>query len=297
MLFALLTGCGANSTSPSTDSSHLGTAGARTLPIQAYALTPEQEKVVYRATQQLADACMRKQGYDVGLPDRLTPPPGGHIDGFLDRRYAAVYDEATARRYGYHVPRYVDVPRLPPTDPRFTPEAVQALFGTDSEKNSVESVNVAAGRTSYGGCMREAELKLAKGTSYVADIGQGLAQPVRLLNLDPAPADDPRVNAAQAAWSACMATKGYQVARTIGDDNQVPKLDLNTPLPSPAEIAEAVTDVHCQQRTKVVDIYFTVESEYELKKINEQPEVFAQIKRENAELVARAAALVGSDVR
>lgn len=54
-------------------------------------------------------------------------------------------------------------------------------------------------------------------------------------------------------------------------------------------------EVKCQQRTKVVDIWFDVESEYQRMKIDQQAEVFAETKKENDELIQRAADVLGEE--
>jgi hypothetical protein len=292
----LLAGC---STSGAEGSDHDAAggdrgSGARTLPIEAYILTADQRKVVHRAVQHLANECMKRQGFDVGLPDLYQPTVNGRAYGFLDRRYAAVNDEKTARQYGLHVPLYVENPR-PPAEPEMSQEAIGALWGPPGSGHARDDVDVSRGRLSSGGCVGQAESQLALGTHYIDGIGEGYAGPVRILNLDNTPDEDPRVIAAQAAWSSCMAEAGYQLKSTL-DDQAVPGVDLATPLPSRAEVALAVREVRCQDRTKVVDIAFEVESEYEVKKIDEQAEVFAEIRKENEELIQRAADLLGEEV-
>lgn len=266
----------------------------QTLPIQALMLTRTQDSLVHRAMQRLVAPCMKAQGFDVGLPDQLQPPAGGHQPDFLDRRYDPVYDETTARKYGYHLPSQVDLPQLPPEDPRMTPAARDALFGTDAEEHTDGEVDIAAGRTAGGGCTGLAEKRLGAEMSYVSPATYW-SQPVRLLALDPTSADDPRVLAAQKKWSTCMAEKGYRVTNTVSDENRQPRFDLTSRLPSKAEVAAALWDVQCQQRTRVVQIAFQAESAYERTKIDEQAQVFAQIKKENETLVDRAATFLGED--
>jgi len=298
-LITLVAACGGGA-GPAT-SKHpegLGDVARRTavLPVQAYIMTRAQNDVVNRAVVRITDACMSRQGFPTGLAAAFKPPAGGHVDDFLDRRYASVYDKPTALRYGLHLPTMVDTPTMPPEDPRFTPEVAKALFGDIRDNPPAEEVNVAAGRTAYGGCMGQAEAQLAKGTRYTVALGEGYAQPARLLSLDTTDNEDPRVLAAQARWSACMAESGYDIDNTVSDDDPIPGIDLNSPKPSAAEIKLALVEVACQDKTHVVQTWFEVESAYQRAKIDEQAEVFAQIRRENQLVVERAAALVGEPV-
>ena len=252
---------------------------------------------MHRAAQKLADACMARQGFSVGLPDLYEPPSDKELGNFLDRRYALVYDDKTARKYGLHVPRYVEHgTKLPPVDPAYTEQVMAALFGADGDRRSPEDVDVSRGRLTSGGCLGQAEAELATGSRYLVSIGRSYAQPVRALNLDQTSAEDPRVKAAQGAWSACMARAGYRQKTTLSDLGSIPGVDLNAPTPSVAEIQLALQEVKCQQQTRVVDIWFQVESEYQRAKIDEQAEVFAEIKKENQQLLQRAADLLGEAV-
>lgn len=226
-----LAGCSVSGTNGGPDEqNHAGqSAGAKALPVQSYILTDEQRGVVHRAAQRIADACMTKQGFDVGMPDMFEPRIEGLTPNFLDRRYSAVYDEKTARKYGLHVPLYVEYPR-PPVEPELSEEASEALWGPPDAGYPREEVDVSQGRLSYGGCAGEAEAALSKGMRYVAGFGGGYAEPVRMLNLDDTPDEDPGVKAAQAAWLSCMAEGGYNLTSTMDDEGKIPGVDLDAPV-------------------------------------------------------------------
>lgn len=284
-----------SSLSPSPSVTRQGAvSGGKALPIQAYMLTDAQQQVVHRAAQRIADECMKKQGFDVRLPDyHGESGVDGQPPDFLDRRYAAVYDRDIAAKYGLHVPSMVEHPVRPPDTP-MSDAAVEALVGAEADRTSGKDVDVSAGRLTYGGCLGQAESKLAQGSHYLVALGEALAEPVRQLNLDHAATDAPAVSAAQAAWSACMAKSGYRLASTLADVDGVPGVDMWARRPSPAEIALALHDVACREKTHVVDIAFKAEAAYETKKIDEQAQVFAQVEKENEEVIQRAADLLGA---
>lgn len=292
----LLAGCSTQNSSSTAEHGNITgqNAGAHTLPIEAYVLTAEQEKVVYRAVQRLTESCMKKQGFDGGLPDRIDLRAGGRSENFIDRRYAAVYDEATARKYGLHLPLLVENPEPPPA-PEMSNEFVEALYGPMSAGNPRENVDVSKGQLTYGGCMGEAEKALVGRSRYLVSIGQAPSEPVRNLNLDPSASEDPRVIAAQAEWSSCMAANGYRLESTTAEVEGIPGVDITLPAPSKAEIALALQEVKCQQETKVIDIWFQVESKYQEKAIDENAELFAEIRDENTDLIERAADLLGEE--
>jgi hypothetical protein len=271
-----------------------GASSSRTLPIEAYMLTSEQESVVFRAVQALTRKCMEKQGFDEGLPDQAALETDKTFNGFLYRRYSAVEDEATARKYGIHLPVLVDNP-VPPSAPSMSAEFTEALFGSMAEGNPREQVDVSSGKLTYGGCMGQAEKALVGNSKYLVSIGQTPSEPVRKLNLDPSTREDPRVVAAQAAWSKCMAEAGYELSSTVADVEGIPGVDITSPTPSQAEISLALQQVKCQKATDVVDIWFKAESQYQTKKIDEDAQVFAQVKAENTDLLQRAADLVGEE--
>lgn len=259
------------------------------LPIQSYVLTAEQRKVVFRAAEHIADVCMTAQGFKSGLlSDYQTSTV---LDNLVFRRYAGVYDERTAEKYGYHLPGQTD--DSPSTGRDLDQAAMTAMYGKFGEGSAREDVDVAAGKLTYGGCMGKAEAQLAKGTRFIVGIGQGYAEPVRELSLDTKPASNVKVLAAQRRWAACMAESGYQMKATVAENPSMKTLDLDTPRPTAAEIEMARADVKCQKRTNVVRTWYEAEVAYERRVIDKHAEEFADIRKDNDTLIQRAAKLLG----
>ena len=82
---------------------------------------------------------------------------------------------------------------------------------------------------------------------------------------------DPSINAAMKAWSACMAKNGYSTsnANTLGLQ-ELTALGLrgspptsSTAAQNKAQIAMAVADANCTQATDLAGIYFAVQTNYE----------------------------------
>lgn len=280
-----LTGC-----APDAPATPEADAADPSLPVETYLLTEDEKALVHEAAQLLTARCMESLGRPERLPDLYSTDQVGRI-GFLDRRYAAVYDIGTARRYGLHVPQYVEHPSRPAITP--LPKAAErALYGAPAERHPRERVDVAAGRLTFGGCLGQAEAELAAGTRHVVGIGQTPSEPVRRLDLDDTPSKDPAVVQGQEAWSACMSERGYRLASTIAPVDDVPGVDVEAPYPSEAEIDLAVAGVDCQHETGVVETWFQVEKEYQAAQIRRDAALFQQVRDENALVVERATATV-----
>jgi hypothetical protein len=228
---------------------------------------------------------MKKKGFDIDWPEAVTETrPGGY--GMVYRRYAGVYDRSVAARWGYHPPDYVAndeyFANLPPID-----EAeLEAMGGTYEERE------VAAATTGYrAGCYGESDAYLLAGTvSYTSVDGHARAEAVRVLLGEGSShyLVDPRVLAAQAAWSACMAKGGYDLANPLAD-KPLDLISVDSPVPWASEIEMALWDVDCQAESGVVEVSFEVESEFQRGVIDRDAEVFARVLVDN-ELIVRHAA-------
>jgi hypothetical protein len=116
---------------------------------------------------------------------------------------------------------------------------------------------------------------------------------------DPAPAiaqqasvwteTDPRVLAVNAAWSRCMAQRGYHYVSP-----QQPA-DHNWPtMPTGAETATAVADVTCKQRVNLTNTWLTVEAAYQTALIGQNLATLANLQASFQSALKRVEALLAS---
>src|SRR5262249_10744370 len=89
---------------------------------------------------------------------------------------------------------------------------------------------------------------------------------------------DPRVLAAERAWSSCMAGHGfsYKTATDLERGRTWPNP------PTPAEVRTAVADVHCVQQANLANTYVTVEAAYQKALLGENQ---ADLQQEQAGFV------------
>ena len=93
-----------------------------------------------------------------------------------------------------------------------------------------------------------------------------------------------------ADWADCMRSKGFDRTRPVKD----PKAHKLGAHQTSEEIAEAVADVACKQRTNLVGVWFTTESTYQKGMIQQHAAELAAIKQNNATIVQAATQVVAS---
>ncbi|GAA1992755.1 hypothetical protein [Kitasatospora viridis] len=211
------------------------------LPIEDYLLTPAQDAQLNHAVWVLAAACMKRQGFDFQTPPELA---GQRSGGEAARRYGPA-DPAAAAVLGYHdtaapAPQQPSGPPAPADLP--APERA-ALIGSPQGGPA-------------GGCHGEAQRRLA-GTDPLGS--SQLAGQINSMSYGQATAD-PRVTAAFAAWSGCMKANGYAYATPV-DAYDDPR--WKSPAPGPVEIATALADIACKQRTDLIGTWYAVDAAYQ----------------------------------
>lgn len=249
-----------------------------TLPLDAYMLSDDQSKEVFRATEILKQKCMRDKGF------RYTPekpiPPAGPIGNEL--RYGSA-DADIAARYGYGFPpdRDPDVQKKPVSDnDRLPAKAIEALTGLKPGERPSPSELAKSDR----GCVGAAERALAKGAPDVGDgmTAQLISQESFLRSMQ-----DRRVRKVFAAWSLCMEKKGFAYKSPMD-----PAKDFVTPGPaSPKERSTATSDVACKRESNVVGVWYSVEGAYQKGSIRANSHQLEKLRTYN-ETVVKAASSV-----
>lgn len=238
------------------------------LPLNSYAaVSGLQQTVLEEAQSLLTQKCMADRGFVYF--SQTTPVEEQAILQNLEYGFG-VTSLANASTYGYGQP------------PTSTSPASQGLFigGFSSFSQLRQEAALAVALLGFAPGVRiapiheEGCLQLANGEIY----GRGISQVG-----DPVPAiaqqagmwtqSDPRVVAVDAAWSRCMAQRGYHYTSP-----QQPA-DHNWPSkPTKKEAATAVADVACKQQTNLTNTWLTVEAAYQTALIGENIGTLASLQ-------------------
>jgi hypothetical protein len=100
---------------------------------------------------------------------------------------------------------------------------------------------------------------------------------------------DPRVVAVDAAWSRCMAARGYHYTSP-----QQPAGHSWPKHPTKAETATAVADVTCKQQTNLTNTWLTVEAAYQTALVGQDIATLASLQASFQAALSRVEALLAS---
>jgi hypothetical protein len=254
------------------------------LPLNSYAdVSGLQQTVLAEAQSLLTQQCMAARGFV--YTSQATPTQEQEILQDIEYGYG-VTSLSDASTYGYRPPAAVS--GAPPgglflggfssfnalkKDPSWT----VALLGF--------APGVRITPSHEPGC-----LNLATNEIY----RPGISQPI-----DPVPAiaqeatvwtqTDPRVLAVDAAWSRCMAQRGYH----YGSPRQATNRSWPTH-PTAAETATAVADVSCKQQVNLVNTWLTVEAAYQTALIGQDLGTLANLQASFEGALSRVEALLAA---
>ncbi|KRB67360.1 MULTISPECIES: hypothetical protein [unclassified Kitasatospora] len=298
LLFAL-TGCGSGQGTPAAPSAFSSALPTRTiagavvpvLPLDGYRLTADQQERLQQAADRLATECMRTKGLD--WPAR--PLQAGQDHDGNERRYG-VSDARTVAAIGY---------RLPPPSGVTGDQLAEYKKRLDARKAAMSDTAIAAytgekaGATTpqeagRGGCRGEATQRLG--------LPDDLAD-----NADPVEeamqtgwqrtVADPRAKAADAAWSSCMRTAGFDYPdphKAAGDPAWRPGAEGVPASPDARELAVAKKDLDCKRETGYLTVWQTVEIEQQQALIKEREPSLRQTLERWRQALAKAEQLLNS---
>ncbi|MER7537045.1 hypothetical protein ABTX77_20030 [Streptomyces sp. NPDC097704] len=298
---ALLTACSSESDGGGEDAARepaigtvprmLSTAGL-SFPLDGYETTDDQRRKLERAQARVAGDCMKRFGFTYELPlGAAVSSRSG------DSRRYGLTDATIAARYGY-APNQGARPPAKPAVQTLSAAGKLALNGPEykgpqpmslEESKAKDSGKTLNGqKVPIGGCVRESFL-----TVYAPKKGAVDALFVTNLSMDAnaRSREDSRVVAAVKAWSACMAEKGYKADEPVSPQSDL-GLDPNT-YGGPKAIAAARQDVACKEKANLVGIWYTVETAYQKRNIEQNAETLNQAKTELNERLKLAAGLGG----
>lgn len=249
------------------------------LPLQQYMQTYQDSVVIERAARSLQTSCMARYGFSITFPPTGTNPPPNADDSNMPRRYG-ISDPAAAARYGYELPPET---AEHPAGPELTPAAVAVLTGRKALNPKAEKApsTYQGKKVPEGGCQQEAFDKLGARIDFTQ---------VSQLDHDSLvkSQEDPRVQTAIKAWSACMKSKGFTVADPYAAFHLVPKSGSGTA--SEEEITVALADIGCKQKTDLVRIWHGVDAAIQAQQVEENQLALEQAKEKNAKAVKAAEA-------
>ena len=98
---------------------------------------------------------------------------------------------------------------------------------------------------------------------------------------------DRRVVVAEAAWSACMAARGFQYPTPLAPVNA----SWPTP-PSPAEIATAEADISCKEATDLTGIAFAILSGYQAELVQRNIAALSELNKDFSAVLQNAETIV-----
>ncbi|CAM5495400.1 hypothetical protein [Streptomyces canus] len=228
------------------------------LPVETYAPTKAQTRMVSATRDELIDACMDKQGSPEWTPAPDLPDLGGTT--LTDWRYG-IHDAEEAHAYGYH------------PDPE-AQKAYDDALAQDQSGNTDRDVLRSCVDEADGGVPRLAVSPL------VNQIGGYSYQMAR---------ETPEVQKVFEQWSECMKTKGYTYAQPMeaAEDARFITSDKATEL----EKDTAVADVACRDKFHVEKTWFDAEARIQEQEISKSQQELEEQRAGIKAAVAKARAL------
>ncbi|MCM1975263.1 hypothetical protein [Streptomyces sp. G1] len=214
------------------------------LPVETYAPTKAQARMVGATRDELIDACMESKGLPEWTPAPDLPDLGGTT--LTDWRYG-IHDAEEARAYGYHPD---------PAEQEAYDEALAQDRSGDTDREALRS------------CVEEADggvPRLAV-SPLVNQIGGYSYQMAR---------ETPEVREVFAQWSQCMKAKGYRYEQPMEAAEDPRFLAAGTA--SALEKDTAVADVACRDKFDVEKTWFDAEARIQQEEIGKRlPQLEAQ---------------------
>lgn len=237
------------------------------LPLDGYLPSVDEIYTVETATDLLQQRCMAAAGLDWPL---IAHPTFGD---WRNRRRYGVIESAVAHTFGYHA-----VPALLSPVVVYNEKVVRY--------NALSEAQRLAATTPGTGCETVATREIRNG---ITDTDDSFVNDMSGQSLDAAK-NRPDVRQALNKWSACMSESGYHYPDPLAASAD--RRWAATTNASPTEITTAETDVQCQQRTDVIDIWFRGDSDIQQASIAANPTYFSKLAQAKSNLLAAARRII-----
>lgn len=299
VLTLLLTGCSQSGGGDSGEEPPIGAVPvlleSKTLafPLASYEPDAQQSGMLAEAQDVLIDQCMRRYGFLY----ELRRSAGSAATGDEGRRYG-LSDAAEAAQHGYANPEIGRVQKPPqkPMGPNeklvlggleVDPSLPVPMNQEEAEKSDVAATVVGGQKVPAGGCRRESFLKLYAPSKDSVDVM--VSQNFRFDGYARSQ-EDSRVRKVIKSWSACMGKAGYTVDSPMGPPPGIGDSNFS----SPQAIAIAKQDVQCKKETNLVGVWYTVETAYQKRLVEQNAETLDRAKKQLDERIKLAASLIAA---
>ncbi|MEU3691673.1 hypothetical protein [Streptomyces narbonensis] len=256
------------------------------LPIDAYDVSMGQMVRTQLAQNTLVSECLARYGLTITYPKAIPYQGSPHA-----RRYGPPESLATAQKYGFHMAQ--GDPRSFTKDMmvRHPKDVVEVLGGRRDDGTGTQLTSFRGQPVPEGGCAREAQRKLARGTGEGERAGHAdTAAAIKARSFENAK-KDPRVKAAEKKWVACMAGRGYTDYKRDSFD-AVADTRWNTPKATSEEITVAVASWTCGKEGDVVGTWVAVETAYQNEQIAKNAETLEDDRKRLVEEGKRIDAII-----
>jgi hypothetical protein len=246
-------------------------------PVDAYQLSEAEKVALAKVTAKAFADCIRSYGLDyspVPEPPRQAGPWDVHPNSF---GAYGIFDPSETWHDGFRLRYYPPEATSPP--PPKARDDVDRL--TDGTTDGFTRLTEFAGKpVPEGGCQK-----------VRSDASFGLGVEIGPTLGSVTPENDPRLVAAEAAWSTCMKEKGFDYPSPAEASHQ-DKWSKGPDQPvSEEERATARADTQCKLATNLVGIFKAVAVAYEKRWIEDNAPLLAEVRNRRDELLRRAAAL------
>ncbi|WP_437105686.1 hypothetical protein [Streptomyces sp. enrichment culture] len=236
------------------------------LPFDAYELSLEETYQDSAARDELIRRCLEKEGYDwpaIEYPKGVQDPK--------NRRRYGVIEMPVARKFGYHP----------------APGMLGSRDVVEQRERRDKSLSAEALKTVYNekdGCGKKASgYLLRNGGKADYDLLRQLSA-----EIFKEARSKPEVKKASRAWTSCMAEKDFNYkapADAIADERWWSE---ESDRASSAEIATAVADVECQDRSGLINALYRTEKQLQQQAVIEHQRYFDSLMRAKGINVANA---------
>lgn len=233
------------------------------LPVHKYLMAPSKASGIKSATIILINSCLRQRNIPPIKQTTGEASPQSDPDPYeVGRRYGPIV-KADVLAHGYHLP----------------PDWVGGASGPPEISAQQE-----AAMDGPSGCLAVSRRELFGKNSLDSPIARKISSKSFKESLQ-----DPKVKAATADWSACMAEKGYSYTDPL---QALSKADLSSPKPSAKELRTAAADYSCKESTDLISTWQGVETRMQDKEIAKNLPALEKANAQRAQVMAKADKIV-----
>jgi hypothetical protein len=257
------------------------------MPLEAYqAISTQQQEVLAQASNLITERCMTAKGFDDTSP---ASAPFSNVTSLeaIEIGGAGLTSGSQAKTFGFAHPKGPGLGTA--GGPAIIGYVGVSFFGNALKVGKAYTQALLGFSPGFGGAPGSHESCLQQGSQAVYGSANGTPAS------DPVPqiaqqsvgftASDPRIHAAERAWSACMARRYYHYS----SPSQVEDRHWPTP-PHKAEIRTAVADVRCKTQTNFLNTWLAVEAGYQAALIGRNLTALSQLQANFTPLLHRAEA-------